>query len=333
MPDNCFRTVVTPEAQQGVLMHRRKVLTLGSCFADEVGSRLGQRLFDIEVNPFGAVYNPLSLLNIVRCICSDWEPDAEELFEHEGRWHSYRFHSVMSGTTPADTLAKISGTLDRIRRHLTAGTEPPLVILTLGSAVTYRLSGTREIVTNCHKQPAKLFDRQLQDVATVTAAITDTIDTLTAYRPGLTVMLTVSPIRHKADGLHINQLSKSVLLLGAHGASETRPDALYFPAYEIMMDDLRDYRFYAEDMVHPSSQAVDYITGRFMEACCTPATIAAADEGLKLSRSAGHRFGPGRTDQAAEYFSKLLDRISEYSRRHPDANTTVLINICKSNTY
>ncbi|MDE6283222.1 MAG: GSCFA domain-containing protein [Muribaculaceae bacterium] len=284
-----FRTEIAPlPGLTGAITHSTPVWTIGSCFADNIGDRMLAQGFDVEVNPLGTLYNPLSILNSVVRLVDEKNYTPAEFFEHERKYRNYDFHSLFARSTPDDSARFINERLDALRQAL-----PSLdtVILTFGSARCFRLKATGQPVANCHKQHPDLFELTDLSVDTCVEAISETISLLRRVAPGLRrVILTVSPIRHKAYGLHTDRLSKSTLLLACDKVIATAPDAtLYFPSYEIMMDDLRDYRFYAADMVHPSEVAVDYIYDIFSRTFYNEATMRQAAANLKTLKRSLHR--------------------------------------------
>ena len=237
-----------------------KVLLVGSCFADEIGEKMVRGGFDAMVNPFGTLYNPASIaVNLLRAL-SEKEVSmlGNVVFEDvEGVWHSWLHHSSFSSVDVATVVARMNETTHRVADFLR---DADVLIVTLGTAIIYRLKETGMLVANCHKQPDSLFVRERLTAYDIVDQWQMLLQLLESVNPKLKVLFTVSPIRHKRDGYHVNQISKGILL---QAVDEMGVE--YFPAYEIMMDELRDYRFYADDMIHPSVQAVEYIWQRFQD--------------------------------------------------------------------
>lgn len=229
------------------------IMMIGSCFASEMATQLEQHCFQIHTNPFGVLYNPLSIAACIERVASGQLFTQEELIEHGGLWHSMLHHGDFSHPTIQETLSHINRVL--LSEHQ-AWSKHSVAVLTLGTAWVYEQDG--QIVGNCHKLPANRFTRRRLSVD----EIVERLGSMECLREKH-VLLTVSPIRHIKDGLHENQLSKSTLLLAADRLVEQHENFSYFPSYEIVLDELRDYRYYAEDMVHPSSVAVQYIWERF----------------------------------------------------------------------
>lgn len=261
------------------------IVSLGSCFSDEIGTLLCDSGFHIERNPFGTLYNPASVASGLRRIMYDVEIVPGDLVEHEGLWHSWHHHGSFSRPTAEECLEACNS---RIHQAHQALKEASVLLLTFGSAWTYSLADGG-IVANCHKLPQSMFVRRRMSVDDIVDLWRPLLDELHVCFPSLNVVLTVSPIRHIGDGAHGNQLSKSTLLLavdelvdrelpptprkrkGVKVAAPAKGVTVYFPAYEIVLDELRDYRFYDADMAHPSPLAVEVVWDRFQKATMSPA--------------------------------------------------------------
>ena len=265
------------------------MVLMGSCFADNIGGKLQEAHFHCCVNPFGTLYNPMSVGQALKDIIAgrNYSVTDSEIFNSESIWHSWMHHSRFSADNAESLVENINGSIRKAHEHLQ---NSRLLIITLGSSYVYRLKEDNRIVANCHKMNEKLFDRSRLNVDDIVDEWIPLLDELHNMNPQLKVMFTVSPIRHKRDGLHANQLSKATLLLAVDRLCELRKDlCLYFPAYEIMMDELRDYRFYADDMVHPSPLAVEYIWERFSTAFFDRKTMDKATEWRKFEAAQRHR--------------------------------------------
>lgn len=312
MNDMVFRTEVAPlKGLRGLISHDAPVVMMGSCFTDNVGALLQRSGFDVCVNPCGTLYNPASIASALLDILYERRYTRNDLMEHGGVWHSWGHHSRFSDPDPDQVVERINSALAQAADTLSRAS---VLIVTFGTAWIYRLADTRTVVANCHKQPASMFTHEMLTAQQVTGLWKKMLRELHARYPQLKVLFTVSPIRHLADGAHGNQLSKATLLLAidqliaelgpaatplappsltsvpnASAPLTAFPDAIYFPAYEIVVDDLRDYRFYAADMVHPSDVAVDYIYRRFCESFMTPDTIQRAAVAERQWRRSAHR--------------------------------------------
>ncbi|MDE5785169.1 MAG: GSCFA domain-containing protein [Duncaniella sp.] len=275
-----FRTELHPAVSSTPIDYNRPVLMLGSCFTDEVGERLRIDGFNVTANPLGPVYNPAVLSRILDRALDRRMFTQDDLVNGPRGFHCLTFASRYSGED-ADTV--VDAVNDDFARIVEALSLPATVILTLGSAYVFSLKATGEIVGNCHKLPGTSFCRRLLSVDEITASLQPVVSRLTDL--GHRVIFTVSPIRHLADGLHGNTLSKSTLHLAVESIAGTE----YFPAYEALIDDLRDYRFYAADMKHPSEVAVDYIYSLFSDVYFNSETVAAATVARARFKRNNHR--------------------------------------------
>lgn len=277
------------------------IVSLGSCFSDEIGKRLQEGDFHIEQNPFGTLYNPASIASALHRIMYDREIGMEDLVEHEGLWHSWHHHGSFSRATAGECLEACNS---RIHQAHEALKQASLLMITFGSAWIYEREG--QVVANCHKLPQENFVRRKMSVEDIVSLWRPLLKELYSFHPHLSTLFTVSPIRHIGDGLHGNQLSKSTLLLAIDelvdselppakrkkkGAKVEEPDhpvTVYFPAYEIVVDELRDYRFYEADMVHPSTLAVDVVWDRFQRVTMVPAIREQAHFNAKQHKREKH---------------------------------------------
>lgn len=281
-----FRTEIECRPSPWKIDHATPLLMLGSCFTDEIGNQLSSDGFDVIHNPFGPLYNPMSLGTCLDRALSQRLYAESDLTDGPRGFHCLDYASRYSGTDSKALLADINSTLSLVGDRLQGS---PVVILTLGSAFVYKHNDTNSIVGNCHKFPATEFSRFRVTVDDICERLTPTIESL--QTAGVRhIIFTVSPIRHLADGLHGNTISKSTLLLAIERLTEAYPDfCSYFPSYEIMLDDLRDYRFYATDMKHPSQVAVDYIYEVFSDVYFTAATRKDAADARRRYLAAQHR--------------------------------------------
>ena len=266
------------------LSYSEGIMLLGSCFADKIGARMADAGFDVCVNPFGTLYNPVSLRNAVARLESGGpftEADCVEMGAGAGLVCSFHHHTSFARKTPEEFLSVANASLAAAHSRWR---EARLVILTLGTAYCFRHEGSGLVVSNCLKRPAREFVRERLSVSAAEAMLRD----ITGSFPDKRFILTVSPIRHMSDGANANQLSKGTLLLAADAVADGER-TVYFPAYEIVMDELRDYRFYAEDMVHPSAQAVDYLWERFCDFALPDRERQTLQENMKACRCKQHR--------------------------------------------
>lgn len=268
------------------ITYNDRILTLGSCFAENIGTKLQEAFFLTFINPFGVMYNPMSVAQGIRHLLSEKEFTAADLFQSGSLWNSLAHSSTFSAVTADEALQKINSRLLAARYFLR---ETNVMMITLGTAWVFELVDTRKIVSNCHKLPASRFTRRRLSVDEIINEFTDVFGLLRNSYRGLKFIFTVSPIRHWKDGAHENTVSKSTLHLAVDALEKQFDFVHYFPAYEIMMDELRDYRFYASDMLHPSDVAVDYIWQRFGDTYFSSETQNLKKELERLRADLNHR--------------------------------------------
>jgi lysophospholipase L1-like esterase len=300
-----FRTELHIPPVPDVLSLNAQVLTLGSCFADVMGSRLAGNKFRVLVNPFGVIFNPVSLAKV---LASTSGPESlnSGIVERDGRWYHYDLHSQWSAASPEEMDRQTQELLVPVRRFFQ---QTDVIILTLGTAYVYRLQRTGELVANCHKMPAAHFKKELLSPGQVTEALHNVFTQVHHQRPSVRIILTVSPVRHLKDGIAENQVSKSILRVACHELVNQFPFVHYFPSYELMMDDLRDYRFYKPDMIHPSELAEEYIWQKLTEVYLTAAERSILADWEKIQRALAHK--PFHPESAGhrQFLRKLLERL------------------------
>ena len=283
-----FRTIVEPLKFHKLINHQRGIVMMGSCFSDNIGNRLQSACFNVEVNPFGTLYNPASIANGLKDIMHQRVFVQDDLFQFVGdnRWHSFSHHSSYSSVDSKIMLKNINEQISQSHRMLQ---QASTLIVTFGTAWVYQLIETQQVVANCHKLPSNKFNRRLMSVNEIVEQWNGIIEQLRAQNEEIKIIFTVSPIRHLRDGAHENQVSKSTLHLAIDTLVKSNEDVIYFPAYEIMNDDLRDYRFYTSDMTHPSDEAVDYIYEIFVQSFFDEETMKLASACERLTRRLLHR--------------------------------------------
>jgi GSCFA family len=292
---------------------RDRIFLIGSCFTEHISSRLLQYKFRVFENPHGILFNPSSICSSLLDCINRKTYTKEDLFDDQGIWSSWDFHSRFSHTEPGKALESMNTSAARAYEALKSS---KWMMITLGSAFVYQLANGR-VVANCHKSPASRFTKKLLGPEEVMSGLDNIIHQLRVFNPGIQVLLTVSPVRHLREGLVENNRSKAVLIHCVHQLVSKFSDIHYFPAYELVIDDLRDYRFYAEDMVHPNYQATRYVWEKFTEACISPSGRQAIKEIQALCVSMAHKpLHPG--SPAHEAFLQKQKIIAEdLSERYP----------------
>lgn len=251
-----------PIQEQSFIELDHKGVLLGSCFAKEQAKQFHYNGMDVLSNPFGVLYNAASLFQIVLRASNQIEYKDSEYQETDGIYFHYQHHSDASGTQKKEAAILANRKNLELKQHLE---QASFVVLTYGSSWVHMIKETLEIVGNCHKQPAKTFSKKMLSKEENKTFIANTIDAIEKLNPLVKVILSVSPVRHVKEGLVQNNRSKAAIHLAIQELIEERDRVMYFPAYEIVMDELRDYRFYAKDMVHPNQESIDYVWKRFME--------------------------------------------------------------------
>ncbi len=302
-----FRTRIPFLDCSGWIEHSTPMMLVGSCFSSNIGKKLKERWFDVISNPFGPLYNPASIAMWLERLIENRRFEESELFFNGEVYGSYWCHTILTDCNASFLLDKLNHCFDEARSQLL---KSKIMIVTLGTAYAYSLICSGEIVANCHKMPASNFLRQKLDLDDIVSRLQSSIEAVRNLNPNLRFIFTVSPIRHLSDGFHENQLSKASLLLAIDRLIAMIDGVSYYPSYEIMMDDLRDYRFYDSDMSHPSEVAIQYIYEHFARSFQSEECMVAAAQCLKLTNRMSHRH---RTDspQIIEKFEKETIRIKD----------------------
>ena len=293
------------------IAYNDKILLLGSCFADNIGTKFGEYYFQTTVNPYGTLYNPASIAKAISGIGNGVSDIG--IVEHNGLWHSLSHHGSFSRADKEDLVRACEQSRVQLREALQ---QASIMIITFGTAWVYEYED--KVVANCHKLPANRFVRRRMTVD----EIVEIWQPILAAMPDKHWIFTVSPIRHVKDGLHENQISKAILLQAVDRLTAKQLDSpigglSYFPSYEIMLDELRDYRFYAEDMVHPSQVAVDYIWQRFVDTYMTADTQNEMRTLYQLWRDRHHRFLHPDSPEAQQFAAHIKTRLQQLQPRYP----------------
>jgi hypothetical protein len=272
------------------------------------------------INPSGSVYNPVSVCNTLETITKGKEFTLEDLHFHKGIWLSFYHYTDFSSEDSSTVLKKINIKSKEASDFLK---QARFLFITLGTARVYEFIRSNQIVSNCHKIPADQFNSRMLSVEEIVTLWSEQLDKLNSLFPGMKVVFTISPVRHWKDGAHGNQVSKSVLFVAINELMKHKTSPGYFPAYELMMDDLRDYRFYNDDMLHPSSSAINYIWESFTGCYMDNHTINTWKEIVKITKAFNHRFNTGSEFDRNQFAEKMLKQISEMKIKIPDIDLSV----------
>ena len=280
-------TEVKPPEYPFQLDHQSPILMMGSCFTENMGQLLDNYLFPVNVNPFGVTYNPLSVKKGLEALIQKEAYESDDLYQYNDVWLSFDHDTGYSSIQQSKALEKINKDFRDAKEMLKRAGN---LFITWGTAWIYRFNPSGEVVCNCHKIPASQFTRSKLTTREIIREYEDFLPTLFDYNPKLRIVFTVSPVRHWKDGAHGNQLSKATLLLAGEAIRESFPDQFfYFPSYEIVMDELRDYRFYADDLLHISKQATNYIWERFVQVLLSEDSRKIIGELEPVLKMLGHR--------------------------------------------
>lgn len=309
-----FRTEVQITPSQLNLTLSDKVVTIGSCFAEVIGRKLQEYKADVLPNPFGTIFNPVSVSRLLQAVAGTAVGLENSYVQRDGIWYSYDLHSSLSSPDREELKKLIERQVNQTREQLL---NARLLILTLGTAVSYKLSDSGTIVANCHKLPSRHFTRELLTTQTIVESIKYSLAEILKLNPALQVILTVSPVRHVKETLQVNSVSKSILRVATHYLVEQLPYVHYFPAYEIMQDDLRDYRFYGPDMLHPTPVAEEYIWQKFIQAYLHPTYQQFIPAWDKMRRAIAHKPFHPDTEAHQVFLQKSLTQLHNLSETYP----------------
>jgi len=281
-----FRTIIEIEPSKQKISYENQLITIGSCFSENIGQRLKNAYFQVDSNPFGVLFNPVSIKNSLDILLEKKLFTENDIFKNGSLWSSFSHSTLFSSVDQTECLAKINNRIEAAINHIQ---QADYLLITFGTAWVYLLKETGELVSNCHKLPSNNFIRKRLTIEEIVEAYAVLLKKLHQLNPDLRIIFTVSPIRHWKDGAHANNISKSILHLAIAALREKYDFIDYFPAYEIQLDELRDYRFYATDMFHPSDTAIDYIWKRFSETYFSEETLLIKTELEQLNAQLNHR--------------------------------------------
>ncbi len=322
-----FRTKVELPVGQGEIRHSDPILLWGSCFAENIGKLLTDNKFHCDVNPFGILYNPLSIAKSVSLLLDNKVYSAADLRFDKGIWYSLMHHSSFSSADQSECLEKINFRMAKGREMLG---KAKWIIFTWGTARVYEWKENGEVVGNCHKLPDRLFTRRLLEVEEIVSAFASLLGRIRQVNPEVQFLFTVSPIRHAKDGMHGNQLNKAVLLLAIERLCQLFSSCHYFPSYEIMLDELRDYRFYADDMLHPTPLAVSYIWECFCESFFTADTLRVMKEWQDIRKGLEHRPFDAKSTAYYTFLSQIMLKIERLKEKFPYLDVQNEIALCQT---
>lgn len=305
-----FTTKIPIKKTDNPISYASKIVSLGSCFAENMGEKFSYFKFQNIVNPFGIIFNPVSIENLVSRIVNNQAFTEDDIFFHNDLWHCFEIHSELSCPDKEMFLQDLNQILEETNSQIAESTH---IIITYGTSWVYRNKASKKIVANCHKVPQFQFGKDILSVAAIEKSIKDTIDLIRKVNPDCHFIFTISPVRHIKDGFVENQRSKAHLITAVHSLSQP-----YFPSYEMVMDELRDYRFYADDMLHPSQTAIDYIWERFSESYISEAHHSVMEEVGSIQKAMAHRAFNPDSDAHQKFLLNLKGKIEKLQQQFPN---------------
>ncbi|WMJ74776.1 GSCFA domain-containing protein [Cytophagaceae bacterium ABcell3] len=306
-----FRTEIKLPVSTLQITHKTNIVTAGSCFSNVIGTLLRDNKFPTTINPFGIIYNPVSLFRLLNQATLNQSPTEDLLLERDGIWYHFDLHSEIWESSKEALVKRISSITQMASNTIQ---NADLVTITPGTSFVYELTGQEHIVANCHKLPAKNFNKKLLDPSAILSAFDQFYSNLKKINPKVKTLFTISPVRHIKDTMELNSVSKSILRYAIYEITKSYSDVYYFPSYEIMMDDLRDYRFYKEDMIHPDPVAEKYIWEKFKETYMSEKTRKLIKDWEKVVRAIHHK--PFHPDSVAhkKFLNETLQKIKGFKQ-------------------
>lgn len=329
-----FHLEFTPKQFDIKINHRQHLLLIGSCFTEQIGAKLASHKFSVMDNPNGILFNPISITRSVSSYIDNKQYKAEDLFYQNECWNSWEHHSRFSNPDKEKCVLAINESQTEAHSFLK---KADWLLITLGSAFVYELPsplgeglGVRSVVANCHKVPIDKFNKRLLQVDEVVSALQVMIEKAVDFNPGLKIIFTISPVRHLRDGFVENNRSKATLINGIHQLVEKNQHCFYFPAYELVIDDLRDYRFFAEDMVHPNYAATNYVWEKFIAACIDePSQQLMKDIAVIVAAKNHKAFNPS-SEQHKKFLQTNLEKVKKLQQQFSYLNLEEEENFFKS---
>lgn len=310
-----LRTIVKTDPSSDRITYKDPVMFIGSCFAASIGKQLETGRMPVMINPSGTVYNPVSVCNTLDTITSGRKYMISDLHNYKNTWLSFNHYTDFSSADPEKVLGRINSRNEEAGKFIS---DARFLFVTFGTSRVYRWKTSGKVVSNCHKIPASEFTNEILSVSEVVALWKNQLDRLKSLFPGLKIIFTISPVRHWKDGAHGNQVSKSVLFLAIEELLGHPSKPGYFPAYEIVMDDLRDYRFYSDDMLHPSAKAIEYIWNLFSDCYLDAKTKKLWMEISAITRAMEHKIQSASNSEIAIFAKNMLKKIEAVENTQQD---------------
>ena len=309
-----LQTQLPLETQTPTINYHSKLVLLGSCFAENIAEKFSFYKFQKQVNPLGVLFHPIAILEVLTRAHHNTPYTEKDVFFSNGCWQSFHAHSRMNSKSQSEILERLNTALNSTQDQLKNASH---VFLTFGTAWVYEHIASKTIVANCHKQPQKEFKKTILSVQKLQDSFSTLVSILKSFNPSVSVVFSISPVRHLKDGFVENNQSKAHLISALHSVINTTENTHYFPSYELMMDELRDYRFYKKDMIHPNLVAIDYIWEKFKSVWIDTETNSIMEEVSQLQKGFAHKpFNPTAQEHLA-FLSSLAKKAKALETRFP----------------
>lgn len=314
-----LQTQIPLNPEENQIDYSSKILLLGSCFSENIGGKIHYFKFQNLQNPFGVIFNPVSIEKLVVRAIDDNRFSEKDIFQHNGIWKCFDAHSELSSLDKNEYLENLNSALKDLKEALFISTH---IIFTYGTSWIYRHIEKDEIVANCHKLPQSNFTKELLSIEEISESLKNIFEKITAINPKVSIITTVSPVRHIKDGFVENSLSKAHLISAIYWflnlkSSIVNRQSTYFPSYEIMMDELRDYRFYSEDMLHPNKTAVEIIWQKFAKVWISSETETLQKEIASIQSGLHHKPFNSHSEEHLQFSKALRHKIEVIEQKHP----------------
>ncbi|QAA82826.1 GSCFA domain-containing protein [Aequorivita sp. H23M31] len=311
-----LQTEIELRPEENQIDYSSKILLLGSCFSENIGAKFDYYKFQNLQNPFGVIFNPISIEKLIARAIENNRFSDRDIFQHNGIWKCFEVHSELSSLDKYEILENLNSALQNLQESLLTSSH---IIFTFGTSWVSRNTEKDEIVANCHKLPQKDFNKELLSIKRISESLINTAERISAINPNAIVINTISPVRHIKDGFTENSLSKAHLISAINGlkSSLVYRKPYYFPSYEIMMDELRDYRYYSEDLIHPNKTAIEIIWEKFLKVWIDPETKFIQKEIASIQIGLFHKpFNPESVEHH-KFQEKLQQKISSIKEQFP----------------
>jgi hypothetical protein len=312
-----FHLGFQPQISPTKITHLDALVMMGSCFSEHIGNRLNDLKFDVNSNPFGIVFNPKSIEASLQRIIHKIYFTSQDVFEKEGQWFCLEAHSLIGSADKQALISKLNAIIDLWHDKLKTAR---FLMITFGSAYAYKSKASDNIVANCHKLPQSLFQKTLLETPSIVFEYHQLINALKQFNVKLQIVFTVSPVKHLRDGVVENSLSKSILIQSVHQLIKENSNCTYFPAYELVNDDLRDYRFYEADLAHPNKLAIDYVWQRFSDSYFNEEVVTLNEKLYDIKQAVQHRLLNEESELSISFKKKFYQKCLSLQHEFPFLN-------------